>query len=138
MCCRALALRNHSMCLNPIGARYFTSHRYFPTILHKLDAPKPENKHFAFQNFLNMQYLSSISTSADIMSRSPQSLICHMNKLHLHGHDFVLRELYNVEANYTLVLDTTYKYDISGPKVDAIWVPFNQAVTFDFDAYNVG
>lgn len=58
--------------------------------------------------------------------------------MHLHGHDFVLRELYNVEANYTLVLNTTYKYDISGPKVDTIWVPFNQAVAFDFDAYNAG
>ena len=30
MCCYALALRNRSMCLNPVGAWYFTSHRYFP------------------------------------------------------------------------------------------------------------
>mmetsp|Transcript_13590 Transcript_13590/g.19438 ORF Transcript_13590/g.19438 Transcript_13590/m.19438 type:complete len:428 (-) Transcript_13590:124-1407(-) len=58
--------------------------------------------------------------------------------MHLHGHDFVLRELYNVESDYTLVKDTTYKYDISGPKVDTIWVPFNKAVAFDFDAYNAG
>lgn len=57
--------------------------------------------------------------------------------MHLHGHEFVLRELYDVIAeNYTLVLNTTY--DISGPKLDSIWIPFNTAVAFDFDAYNAG
>jgi len=64
--------------------------------------------------------------------------------MHLHGHDFVLRELYRVQfngdtmSNYSLVLDDTYEYDISGPKVDSVWVPFNQAVAFEFDAYNAG
>lgn len=58
--------------------------------------------------------------------------------MHLHGHEFVLRELYNVKENYKLVKDETYQYDISGPKLDSIWVPFNTAVVFDFDAYNAG
>lgn len=63
--------------------------------------------------------------------------------MHLHGHDFVLRELYDVKqagngGEYELVLNTNYTYDISGPKLDTIWVPFNQAVAFDFDAYNAG
>lgn len=65
--------------------------------------------------------------------------------MHLHGHDFVLRELYNIvnvaaddNPNYILVLNTTYTYDITGPKVDTIWVPYGTAVVFEFDAYNAG
>ena len=56
--------------------------------------------------------------------------------MHLHGHDFTLRELYDITADNKLVLNTRYK--VSGPKLDTIWVPFNQAVSFDFDAYNPG
>ncbi|EJK68240.1 multicopper oxidase, partial [Thalassiosira oceanica] len=62
--------------------------------------------------------------------------------MHLHGHNFVLRELFNVsDDGQQLVYSAEYgkdQYNISGPRVDSIWVPFNQAVAFDFDAYNPG
>lgn len=55
--------------------------------------------------------------------------------MHLHGHDFALRELYDIN-NKTLERKKTYT--VNGPLLDTIWVPFNQAVSFDFDAYNPG
>jgi len=61
--------------------------------------------------------------------------------MHLHGHDFVLRELYNITGaspNIKLIPGDNQTFNVTGPKVDTIWVPFNQALTFDFDAYNPG
>jgi len=61
--------------------------------------------------------------------------------MHLHGHDFVLRELYNITGaspNIKLIPGDSQTFNVTGPKVDTIWVPFNQALTFDFDAYNPG
>jgi len=57
--------------------------------------------------------------------------------MHLHGHDFTLRELYDLTPGTDkLVKKKTYKFN--GPKLDTIWVPFGKAVAFDFDAYNPG
>jgi hypothetical protein len=65
--------------------------------------------------------------------------------MHLHGHDFTLTALYNVTGD-TLTDKNPRKlqalenptFRITGPKVDTIWVPYNQAVAFEFDAYNAG
>ncbi len=62
--------------------------------------------------------------------------------IHLHGHDFVLKELYDVNpdgpssAGFTLHL--TKSYDPNGAMLDTIYIPFGKAVAFDFDAYNPG
>lgn len=55
--------------------------------------------------------------------------------IHFHGHEFVIRTLYDVNNN---TLTETEKFDINGPKLDTIYVPANKAVAFDFDAYNPG
>jgi len=55
--------------------------------------------------------------------------------IHFHGHEFVIRTVYDVNNN---TLTETKKFDINGPKLDTIWVPGNTAVAFDFDAYNPG
>jgi FtsP/CotA-like multicopper oxidase with cupredoxin domain len=55
--------------------------------------------------------------------------------MHLHGHNFVLRELFNV-TNNTLVKTMDFKE--GGPLLDTIWVPWGTAVSFDFDAFNPG
>ena len=59
--------------------------------------------------------------------------------MHLHGHDFTLTGLYNVsDDNGTLSMLENQEFSISGAKVDTIWVPFNRAISFQFDAYNPG
>jgi len=58
--------------------------------------------------------------------------------MHLHGHEFVLTELYNVTDGGKIDQASKITYDVTGPKVDTIWVPFGQAVTFEFDAFNPG
>jgi FtsP/CotA-like multicopper oxidase with cupredoxin domain len=55
--------------------------------------------------------------------------------MHLHGHNFALRELFNV-TNGTLT--KTKDFNRTGPLLDTIWVPYGTAVSFDFDAYNPG
>lgn len=57
--------------------------------------------------------------------------------IHFHGHEFVIRTLYDVSA-VDNTLTETERFDINGPKLDTIYVPFNKAVAFDFDAYNPG
>jgi len=58
--------------------------------------------------------------------------------MHLHGHDFVLRKLYDIKDGKDLIPDDSQTFDITGPKVDTIWVPFDRALTFEFDAFNPG
>jgi len=68
--------------------------------------------------------------------------------MHLHGHDFVLRQLYNITKSDTTELNTDntgfsvegsgQNFNFTGPRVDTIWVPYNQALVFDFDAFNPG
>ena len=55
--------------------------------------------------------------------------------MHLHGHNFALRELYNVTNG---LLYKTKDFQDDGPLLDTIWVPWGTAVAFDFDAYNPG
>jgi len=58
--------------------------------------------------------------------------------MHLHGHEFVLTELHNVTDGNKIDEFSKTTYDVTGPKVDTIWVPFEKAVTFEFDAFNPG
>jgi len=66
------------------------------------------------------------------VNSSPKS-----HPIHLHGHDFIVRELggISVRDNFLNVSQTVVE---NGPIMDTIWLNSNTTVTFEFDAFNAG
>lgn len=56
--------------------------------------------------------------------------------MHLHGHNFIVRDLYNVTNGILLKEENTF--GPNGAMLDTVWMPYDKGVLFEFNADNPG